>query len=90
VPLPAYSLLFFLVGIGILILHFDCDYAYLCGSGGLSTPWSPQVHVGKYVRYTPKQVKMLERVYSECPKPSWQAAAHQGLPHPQQHQAQAD
>jgi len=42
------------------------------------------------VRYTPKQVKMLERVYSECPKPSWQAAAHQGLPHPQQHQAQAD
>ncbi|KAG1368413.1 homeobox-leucine zipper protein HOX32 [Cocos nucifera] len=25
---------------------------------------------GKYVRYTPEQVEALERVYSECPKPS--------------------
>jgi len=48
------------------------------------------VTAGAHGQYTPKQVKMLERVYSECPKPSWQAAAHQGLPHPQQHQAQAD
>lgn len=25
---------------------------------------------GKYVRYTSEQVEALERVYSECPKPS--------------------
>lgn len=25
---------------------------------------------GKYVRYTQEQVEALERVYSECPKPS--------------------
>lgn len=25
---------------------------------------------GKYVRYTPEQVEVLERVYAECPKPS--------------------
>lgn len=25
---------------------------------------------GKYVRYTAEQVEALERVYSECPKPS--------------------
>ncbi|RWV89570.1 hypothetical protein GW17_00048278 [Ensete ventricosum] len=25
---------------------------------------------GKYVRYTPEQVEALERVYTECPKPS--------------------
>jgi homeobox-leucine zipper protein len=30
----------------------------------------PQVDTGKYVRYTPEQVDALERVYSECPKPS--------------------
>ncbi|KAJ6751860.1 hypothetical protein OIU85_002291, partial [Salix viminalis] len=24
----------------------------------------------KYVRYTPEQVEALERVYTECPKPS--------------------
>ncbi|KAM0937272.1 putative transcription factor & lipid binding HD-SAD family [Dioscorea sansibarensis] len=28
------------------------------------------IDVGKYVRYTPEQVEALERVYSECPKPS--------------------
>ncbi|OEL27512.1 Homeobox-leucine zipper protein HOX33 [Dichanthelium oligosanthes] len=31
---------------------------------------APQVDTGKYVRYTPEQVEALERVYSECPKPS--------------------
>ena len=31
---------------------------------------APQVDAGKYVRYTPEQVEALERVYSECPKPS--------------------
>ena len=35
------------------------------GGGG-----APQVDTGKYVRYTPEQVEALERVYSECPKPS--------------------
>ncbi|PKU69363.1 homeobox-leucine zipper protein HOX32 [Dendrobium catenatum] len=29
-----------------------------------------QMDAGKYVRYTPEQVEALERVYSECPKPS--------------------
>ncbi|OMO83262.1 hypothetical protein CCACVL1_11477 [Corchorus capsularis] len=29
-----------------------------------------QMDNGKYVRYTPEQVEALERVYSECPKPS--------------------
>nr|UUA81639.1 HD-ZIP III family member transcription factor [Caragana korshinskii] len=29
-----------------------------------------QMDGGKYVRYTPEQVEALERVYSECPKPS--------------------
>ncbi|PKA61985.1 Homeobox-leucine zipper protein HOX32 [Apostasia shenzhenica] len=29
-----------------------------------------QIDGGKYVRYTPEQVEALERVYSECPKPS--------------------
>ncbi|XP_008794452.2 homeobox-leucine zipper protein HOX32 [Phoenix dactylifera] len=28
------------------------------------------MEAGKYVRYTPEQVEALERVYSECPKPS--------------------
>ncbi|KAG6475629.1 hypothetical protein ZIOFF_064857 [Zingiber officinale] len=28
------------------------------------------LEAGKYVRYTPEQVEALERVYSECPKPS--------------------
>ncbi|KAJ0963194.1 hypothetical protein J5N97_028316 [Dioscorea zingiberensis] len=32
------------------------------GKGGMDA--------GKYVRYTPEQVEALERVYSECPKPS--------------------
>ncbi|KAL5224540.1 hypothetical protein ABZP36_011179 [Zizania latifolia] len=31
---------------------------------------APQVDTGKYVRYTPEQVEALERVYTECPKPS--------------------
>ena len=31
---------------------------------------APQVDAGKYVRYTQEQVEALERVYSECPKPS--------------------
>ena len=31
---------------------------------------APQVDAGKYVRYTPEQVEALERVYSECPKPT--------------------
>ncbi|TVU49090.1 hypothetical protein EJB05_00381, partial [Eragrostis curvula] len=31
---------------------------------------APQVDTGKYVRYTPEQVEALERVYSECPKPT--------------------
>jgi hypothetical protein len=26
---------------------------------------------GKYVQYTPDQVEALERVYAECPKPSF-------------------
>ncbi|KAL6894601.1 hypothetical protein ACP4OV_008699 [Aristida adscensionis] len=38
-----------------------------CGGGGGG---APQVDTGKYVRYTPEQVEALERVYSECPKPS--------------------
>lgn len=29
-----------------------------------------QMDSSKYVRYTPEQVEALERVYSECPKPS--------------------
>lgn len=29
-----------------------------------------QLDTGKYVRYTPEQVEALERLYSECPKPS--------------------
>ncbi|OAY76269.1 Homeobox-leucine zipper protein HOX33 [Ananas comosus] len=29
-----------------------------------------QIDAGKYVRYTPEQVEALERVYTECPKPS--------------------
>lgn len=29
-----------------------------------------QLDNGKYVRYTAEQVEALERVYSECPKPS--------------------
>ncbi|KAL8045586.1 hypothetical protein ABFX02_08G124000 [Erythranthe guttata] len=29
-----------------------------------------QIDAGKYVRYTPEQVDALERVYSECPKPT--------------------
>ncbi|KAJ7969112.1 Homeobox-leucine zipper protein like [Quillaja saponaria] len=29
-----------------------------------------QMDASKYVRYTPEQVEALERVYSECPKPS--------------------
>ncbi|CAL5184142.1 unnamed protein product [Lathyrus oleraceus] len=29
-----------------------------------------QMDAGKYVRYTPEQVEALERVYTECPKPS--------------------
>ncbi|XAR72539.1 hypothetical protein NMG60_11019217 [Bertholletia excelsa] len=29
-----------------------------------------QMDTSKYVRYTPEQVEALERVYSECPKPS--------------------
>jgi len=29
-----------------------------------------EMDAGKYVRYTPEQVEALERVYSECPKPS--------------------
>ncbi|KAG2622124.1 hypothetical protein PVAP13_3NG283000 [Panicum virgatum] len=36
----------------------------------LSPGSAPQVDTGKYVRYTPEQVEALERVYSECPKPS--------------------
>ena len=29
-----------------------------------------QMDSSKYVRYTPEQVEALERVYTECPKPS--------------------
>uniref|UniRef100_A0A453LQM3 Homeobox domain-containing protein n=1 Tax=Aegilops tauschii subsp. strangulata TaxID=200361 RepID=A0A453LQM3_AEGTS len=42
----------------------DRDRSSPGGSG------APQVDTGKYVRYTPEQVDALERVYSECPKPS--------------------
>ncbi|KAF8408781.1 hypothetical protein HHK36_004850 [Tetracentron sinense] len=31
---------------------------------------SKQMDTSKYVRYTPEQVEALERVYTECPKPS--------------------
>jgi len=31
---------------------------------------SRHLDAGKYVRYTAEQVEALERVYSECPKPS--------------------
>lgn len=31
---------------------------------------SKHFDAGKYVRYTAEQVEALERVYSECPKPS--------------------
>ena len=37
------------------------------GQGGKN---QQQIDAGKYVRYTPEQVEALERVYSECPKPS--------------------
>jgi hypothetical protein len=41
------------------------------GSKDRSSPGgAPLVDTGKYVRYTPEQVEALERVYSECPKPS--------------------
>ncbi|XP_043700867.1 homeobox-leucine zipper protein HOX32-like [Telopea speciosissima] len=36
----------------------------------LSIKESKQMDSSKYVRYTPEQVEALERVYSECPKPS--------------------
>nr|BAQ19376.1 phabulosa [Sarracenia purpurea] len=35
-----------------------------------SNSGNKQMDSGKYVRYTPEQVEALERVYSECPKPS--------------------
>lgn len=37
------------------------------GSGG-----GGQLDAGKYVRYTPEQVEVLERVYTDCPKPTSQ------------------
>jgi homeobox-leucine zipper protein len=30
----------------------------------------PGMDSGKYVRYTPEQVEVLERLYIDCPKPS--------------------
>jgi homeobox-leucine zipper protein len=39
-------------------------------SSSSPTAAAPQVDAGKYVRYTPEQVEALERVYTECPKPS--------------------
>lgn len=35
-----------------------------------SSKHQQQMDPSKYVRYTPEQVEALERVYSECPKPS--------------------
>ncbi|XVF46339.1 hypothetical protein PTKIN_Ptkin03bG0019200 [Pterospermum kingtungense] len=39
------------------------------GSGG-SSSINKHLDAGKYVRYTAEQVEALERVYTECPKPS--------------------
>lgn len=36
----------------------------------LSMHREEQMDSSKYVRYTPEQVEALERVYTECPKPS--------------------
>ncbi|KAJ0017586.1 hypothetical protein Pint_11219 [Pistacia integerrima] len=36
----------------------------------LANKHQQQMDSSKYVRYTPEQVEALERVYSECPKPS--------------------
>jgi homeobox-leucine zipper protein len=46
--------------------------AMVAAGGGKdrSSPGAPQVDTGKYVRYTPEQVEVLERVYGDCPKPS--------------------
>ncbi|CAN6553442.1 hypothetical protein FF1_004592 [Malus domestica] len=45
-----------------LVMHRD--------SPGSSSGGRQQMDSSKYVRYTPEQVEALERVYSECPKPS--------------------
>ncbi|XP_068320891.1 homeobox-leucine zipper protein HOX32-like [Pyrus communis] len=45
-----------------LLMHRD--------SPGSSSGGRQQMDSSKYVRYTPEQVEALERVYSECPKPS--------------------
>ncbi|XP_038970519.1 homeobox-leucine zipper protein HOX32-like [Phoenix dactylifera] len=45
----------------------------VAGQGGGKEAGKPQqggLDAGKYVRYTPEQVEALERVYTECPKPS--------------------
>jgi homeobox-leucine zipper protein len=39
-------------------------------SGGGFDKVVPGVDSGKYVRYTPEQVEVLERLYIDCPKPS--------------------
>ena len=40
------------------------------GAGKEAGKTQQGIDAGKYVRYTPEQVEALERVYSECPKPS--------------------
>lgn len=42
----------------------------MVAAAGKGSQHQEAIDAGKYVRYTPEQVEALERVYSECPKPS--------------------
>ena len=57
------------------------------GGGGV-----PQVDTGKYVRYTPRAGRGARAGLQRVPQAQLaaQAAAHQGVPHTQQHRAEAD
>ena len=46
------------------------ELAPTVGAHGESSGAGGHCSDGKYVRYTAEQVEALERVYSECPKPS--------------------
>lgn len=46
-----------------MMMHKECSKAAAAAAAA-------QMDSSKYVRYTPEQVEALERVYTECPKPS--------------------
>lgn len=53
--------------------HNKMEMMEVANHGERSTSDNMNRHLdsnGKYVRYTSEQVEALERVYSECPKPS--------------------